>query len=1275
MAEFEADDIQFEQYDFEPKRKQFRFGDIGHTYDVLDYTGVAHDRIFLANKRSILDDPRPSWIPEFSRKELSHYDFLPPAVPDGDGNYFVATILDSDSLFTAYRLPADVLAASMDYYIKLRKAEIQREADEKSYDKNWVSRNTRRVHLPRGVRSMPRARFDVCKTLLNFVPDLKEKAGKSIRESQNLIFCHYKVLLDDLKIVKNDMNYAKQDYASTFQTGRETSYGDSGCSNALLNEFGVLIKKQNGSTFSKEQRELLSDTIRACYDELGDMSRTAADYGLKISYADNVRQHASKAVGIFFPYYQAIGVSFFNNDTKDCQNVESRLTLVHEMTHWLDYMKGRENSFRYASDNFNTLENKIAKEFRRYLTVVGDYWNRTCECLARAVEQHYAMSLGIDENEFRQDHKGMIGYGVFGERVRPLVRQLIEENKKIFGIDPPEPGMSSGRARERDLPDNDKMITYTSAIASNYVKGEGTRYVVFANDDGLYLGHPDRVLPDGYDNSDGSLIEIPLGDLKGNERAVSVIKEFLIGVVPDTNFGSWKSVNGPYPMERFVELDADCSRSNVEDIKWKEHLLFDVFNDIEFYLSDNGLLSENPLFIEDYRSVEYFHEKPGMMPLQSVLDWIDVNYRIENSRIFLVETDDGSIYGNEEGYSDMESLVGDIRFRLDDRILYDINDRLGTEFHDTREAMDYFEKGGYMGNISSEEIQVLEAVLMPSHKIEFPEIELGKENAMAEIKPDIKFFDKYHDEIVDFTDYFNRHKPGGCPPISEDETKAIFWAIQHDYSDDVNSRPCRIGHDADGNITVNINDGDRNELYIMPLQDIFGFALEESKRWYDTVSARRDNLSEDLGGHGVPSALSDSMDSFFVNMLGAWRENAAQLERMKSVFVNTDNQMMLKENDMGTLNDRDFESAASSYGYSGWEDSIGGSNEYAIYEGRVPDVIAERLNLLSDKRNLLRGLLYFEQDGSEGVFKNMPSRMEVQQVGPDGTEYDPYEIWSADAPQEKVEPVLRDFVSLVSQKIFGLEVQNEQDVHSEKRENQDMAAAAERTEEPSRVTAREAQAVFGRDMSAGDGAVFVGERFGSLGETVDNVTVLGKGIYEVTLAENLEHYGVTYLALSSDTADRCSRLFTAPAVPLGDGLVYFSDKSAEPYIRSELIEKGLCQAPSEEYRSAINDYVKEHPIQVERMLYPSVTCENFFAAFRRINELYDGKGDFLGIGQRLLNLADKKERDRIGKVLKDEYGCTDSKRLVYSLKKLLNEDELSVEKRKASPQKTELRGL
>lgn len=461
--ELEAEDIELKDYIFTPKEITVD----GNS--VIDYTDVENDKVFLCNRKDILDKPRPSWIPELDEKGLALDKFLPVCVKDfSDGNYFVQSKVDTGTRDAngktvyknkIYKMSSDVLAATVDYYLKRKRAELKREG------------SSEKVSLPRGMNSMPAKRYNEISKLclLCNVPSLKYKnvdksitdkafemkgktPGKLYHIQNEVVFLEqWQPLLENIKGKRLDMNYQKQDYIDSYSKAVETAYGDKNTFNNLYNDYGVKIKKQNGSNFSKAEIDRLSETIEKVFKHYGNLSILASDYGLKVSYADNCMQFASKSIGLFSPFRNVIGVSFFNEEKQESVagiNHTADVTFSHEIAHWLDNQKGKESHSFFASDKYGTLENQIAEKFKNEIKLrkksnksaakigktdeihLGEYWFRTCECFARAMEQYYALQQGIDLSEeisyARKDN--------FETDFVPLIEQLMEENKKLFSL-------------------------------------------------------------------------------------------------------------------------------------------------------------------------------------------------------------------------------------------------------------------------------------------------------------------------------------------------------------------------------------------------------------------------------------------------------------------------------------------------------------------------------------------------------------------------------------------------------------------------------------------------------------------------------------------------------------------------------------------------------------------------------------------------------------------------------------------------------------------------
>lgn len=436
----EADDIEIAEYNFSPTLLE---------NGVIDYSEIQHDKIFLVNKKDILEKARPNWIPELDITGLLEDDFLPTTIKSSDGYYYVQTkkyvgmetnertrVLEKKFETHIYKMSSDILAATVDYYIKKQRAENK---------KNGIKKT---VSLPRKTKSMLTTRYNNMVELLRFIPEYKDndelfrkypnRSKSTAYKNQNtIIFNQYNELLSVLKGKTLDLNLAKQDFINAYAKGEITSYGDTGLSNALYQDYGVKIKKQNGSTFSLEQREKITNALEVVFHYYGNLSNLAKEYGLKISYADNCKQHARKAIGLFTNYHKAIGVSFFDN-----LNDES-LTMAHETAHWLDSLKGKEFSYRMASDKDGTIENKIAEKYKKLIkeenerqknsTKLGDYWYRTCECFARAIEQDFELTVGLKE---RCHPPAYLPEEIFNKEIKPLIEELKKENEIKLNLIP-----------------------------------------------------------------------------------------------------------------------------------------------------------------------------------------------------------------------------------------------------------------------------------------------------------------------------------------------------------------------------------------------------------------------------------------------------------------------------------------------------------------------------------------------------------------------------------------------------------------------------------------------------------------------------------------------------------------------------------------------------------------------------------------------------------------------------------------------------------------------
>lgn len=150
------------------------------------------------------------------------------------------------------------------------------------------------------------------------------------------------------------------------------------------------------------------------------------EFGLKISHSGDVKMHARKAIGLFHPYYNAIGVS------SQYGNSQFGITFAHEYGHFMDYWIGKKTGNHYASDKEGSTANQIASTLRKNLNekTDSDYTNRTCECLARSMEMYYQYEVLKDDSTFiDKDHCSQV---IYETKLKPLIKQFLDENKELL---------------------------------------------------------------------------------------------------------------------------------------------------------------------------------------------------------------------------------------------------------------------------------------------------------------------------------------------------------------------------------------------------------------------------------------------------------------------------------------------------------------------------------------------------------------------------------------------------------------------------------------------------------------------------------------------------------------------------------------------------------------------------------------------------------------------------------------------------------------------------
>lgn len=454
---------------------QYQFTPEVDSLGIYDYTGVEPNKIQLPNKNTILSQDLPSYLPPVHIRRNMNYDI--PAFKVSDNEYLLResdTPRKSESGQSEkprlYRVSLDVYAALVQYHLQFDRAAFSLLAQKNN--------EARLLALSKGEQSFKRINerslpiipcsledFIIQQSDLSTVRNLhneekpsrvvlKKSKSKSMSVepyyfinsidrhlSKREIFRMHETCLDDIRQKIIDIEAQQIDYESSWTKGRETSYGDGNVNTSLLSEYGVLVKRQNGDYITDKEIKEIADTISVVHSVYGDLSGAAREFNLKISHAGTTRMHASKFIGLFSSYHRAIGISFPERTEKQYGVPESILTASHEYAHFLDHISGKSLQAWYSSDIPGTTENKIAVSFRQHMIPIkGDYWSRTCECFARAMQEYTQITL-LKENNPEMSFKELysivskdafVSLDAYEQHILPLVETVLSEYKQRF---------------------------------------------------------------------------------------------------------------------------------------------------------------------------------------------------------------------------------------------------------------------------------------------------------------------------------------------------------------------------------------------------------------------------------------------------------------------------------------------------------------------------------------------------------------------------------------------------------------------------------------------------------------------------------------------------------------------------------------------------------------------------------------------------------------------------------------------------------------------------
>jgi hypothetical protein len=448
-------------------------GEVKGVLKGTDYTGMDQREVLLTSYKSIKaagEDWRsikPDWIPDIDYAEFSRGQNTLLFDKIGEDQYLVPlsqkykphgtkrryrysnatewTEEKADSINSEYAvLTLSQLAGTQDFFRKVSKSlnDIAYEEKVQRYRDRGYSGKVTKPRIK--IMSENRMSYDTA----FFIQESRGISGGYANDKR--VWEVYKENRSALKQKTIDLDLMQEEVENTFSKGRETAYGDSNTSKSLEPEFGVKIKRQDGSDISPEDAQYLSDAMNSIQQTFGQRKSMNEKFGLKLSFAKGTAMHARKAVGIFVPTQSAIGISdgkgLKKKDPLSGETIEvdygdenfGGFVLSHEYSHMMDYYIGTKSGQWYASDKEGSTANQIASIFRENMnhTSKSDYINRTCECFARALEQYHAIeTAGVEAKAFfgrYVDEPQYVNQENYEGKIKPLVEKFFKENDALL---------------------------------------------------------------------------------------------------------------------------------------------------------------------------------------------------------------------------------------------------------------------------------------------------------------------------------------------------------------------------------------------------------------------------------------------------------------------------------------------------------------------------------------------------------------------------------------------------------------------------------------------------------------------------------------------------------------------------------------------------------------------------------------------------------------------------------------------------------------------------
>jgi len=463
----------------------------GQTYiDVPDFREVNSNQITF-EEDEILTAKQPPYIPYIDEDSFRQRGYIFDAIRLKEDSYLMAIKKQEEKIASFYTIVTlGQLVLIIDFYTTKAKAKLKKDAQDKNerQEKYWdnLSEEKRsRFLMQQGIyHSLPaKIKKELSKEdyealdwqerekIYKFYKRYGSKRITSVLGSKQMwtsfhqmyerfinpnatppkpgygnteVFAYWYEFVDVINYKLNDIEIQRADLSEARKAAIETSFGESNTSDVLQKKYGILVKRQNGDKINPMEVGQIENAFVTVQKKFGNLKEICLKKNIKISHTGVKYVFASKAVGMYISDMGTIAVSDKFGDT------QFKLTMAHELAHFIDNYIGELNEKRYATDNYESTAGKIAFEFRKNMNIPSSkqskYTNATKECFARALEMyvgvetfgentgvHYSDGVGvISEMKPFFASGNFVSKESYTNTIKPLIEQFFKENKDIF---------------------------------------------------------------------------------------------------------------------------------------------------------------------------------------------------------------------------------------------------------------------------------------------------------------------------------------------------------------------------------------------------------------------------------------------------------------------------------------------------------------------------------------------------------------------------------------------------------------------------------------------------------------------------------------------------------------------------------------------------------------------------------------------------------------------------------------------------------------------------